>query len=197
MDLDLLSRELLRALRGRRSQTAFSRRLGYKSNVAYAWESGHRAPTAAEALRAAARVGVDLAAAFRRFYRSDPAWLAEADPTTPSGVAAFLRDLKGETPVARLTEQSGLSRFRVARALSGEAEPRLADFLRLVQAMSMRGLDLCVALVDPAALPSFHALWERMEAQRRLASEQPYTQAVLRALELAGEEVEVQCVSDS
>lgn len=185
MDLDLLARELIRALRGRRSQTAFSRRLGYRSNVAYTWEAGIRAPTAAETLRAAARVGVDLNAAVRRFYRAEPGWLGSHEIASPEGVAAWLSDLRGDTPITHLAEHSGLSRWAVSRALSGACEPRLPDFLRLVEAASLRALDLVAALVDPGQLPSARARWRRLEAQRRLAAEQPYTQAVLRAVELA------------
>lgn len=185
MDYEILARELILALRGRRSQVAFSRRLGYQSNVAYAWESGRRAPTAAETLRAAARTGIDVPAAIRRFYRGDPPWLASTDPATPAGITALLGDLRGEAPVARVVEASGLSRFAIARALTGQSEPRLPDFLRLVEAMSLRALDLCAALVDPERLPSVRRRWRHLEAQRRLAVEQPYTQAVLRALELA------------
>lgn len=185
MNYDRIARELLRALRGKRSQTAFSRRLGYKSNVAYAWESGKRAPTAAEALRAAARSGVDVGAAVRAFYRKEPPWLDVADPASPEGVAAMLRDLRGDTPILRVAHASGLSRFAVARVLSGASEPKLADFLRLVEACVLRALDLCAALVDPAELPSARAPWARLEAQRRLADAQPYTQAVSRALEIA------------
>ena len=185
MDLDTIARELLRALRGKRSQTAFSRRLGYKSNVAYAWESGKRAPTAAEALRAAARVGVDVRAALRAFYRQEPHWLHAVDPATPAGVAALLRDLRGETPIQRIAHASGLSRFAVARVLSGASEPKFGDFLRLIDACVLRALDLCASLVDPALLPSARRPWARLEAQRKLADAQPYTQAVSRALEIA------------
>lgn len=184
MDLDLLSTELIRALRGRRSQTAFSRRLGYKSNVAYTWESGRRAPSACEALRAARRVGVDLEDAVRRFYRAEPAWLSRVDPGTPAGVTAWLVDLRGDTPITAIAEASGLSRFAVSRALRGQSEPSLADFLRLVEACSLRALDWVAALVDPCKLPSAAERWRRLEAQRRLAFEQPWTQAVQRALEL-------------
>jgi len=62
---EVMAAELLRALRGRRSQVAFSRRLGYRSNVAHTWETGKRWPTAAVTLRAARRVGVDLDAGLR------------------------------------------------------------------------------------------------------------------------------------
>ena len=36
---------MIKALRGGRSQTAFSRHLGFKCNVLYTWESGRRWPT--------------------------------------------------------------------------------------------------------------------------------------------------------
>lgn len=185
MDPEQLTRDLIRALRGRRSQTALSRRLGYKSNVVYTWEAGHRAPTAAELLRVAARTGLDVPAAVERFYRSRPAWLDQHDPCTPDGFAAWLRDLRADTPIVRLAESSGLSRFAIARALSGETELRLPDVLRLIEAASLRALDWVAALVDPERLPSVRGRWRRLEAQRRVALEQPYTQAVLRAVELA------------
>ncbi|HVZ32321.1 MAG TPA: helix-turn-helix transcriptional regulator, partial [Polyangiaceae bacterium] len=48
-----LARDFIRALRGGRSQAALSRRLGFRTNVLYAWESGRRWPTAAVVLLAA------------------------------------------------------------------------------------------------------------------------------------------------
>jgi DNA-binding transcriptional regulator YiaG len=44
MNYESLSSELVRALRGRRSQQAFSRRLGYSANVLYTWEKGGASP---------------------------------------------------------------------------------------------------------------------------------------------------------
>lgn len=184
MDFERVGRDLLVALRGRRSQVAWSRRLGYRSNVAYAWESGSRSPTAAETLRAAARAGVDLDAAFTRFYGRPPTWLDGLDPASPEAVARFLEDLRGSTSITDLARTSGLSRYSLSRWLSGQTQPRLADFLCLVEAASVRMVDLLAVLVDPAALPSVAALWARLEARRSGAAEYPWTQAVVRALEL-------------
>ena len=50
--MELAARQLLRALRGKRSQVAFSRRLGYRGNPIADWEAGRRTPTAQEMLRA-------------------------------------------------------------------------------------------------------------------------------------------------
>ncbi|HCH63405.1 MAG TPA: hypothetical protein DFR83_11410, partial [Deltaproteobacteria bacterium] len=81
-DLDpaTVASEFLVALRGKRSQTAWSRRLGYRSNVAYAWESGRRWPTAAETFRACGRAHIDVEASLVRFYGTRPAWLDTVDP---------------------------------------------------------------------------------------------------------------------
>ena len=45
-DFDRVTRDLLRALRGERSQLAFSQLLGHRGNVSYRWEAGLRQPTA-------------------------------------------------------------------------------------------------------------------------------------------------------
>jgi hypothetical protein len=180
-----IASEFLRALRGRRSQAGFSRRLGYRSNVAYIWEAGRAFPTAANTLAAAQRTGIDVKGALLRFYRTPPAWLESIDPVSPGGVAALLEDLRGRTSVVDLARATGKSRFAVARWLRGEAEPRLPEFLLLIEKASVRLLDWIAAFVDPAALPSLARAWAELEATRQAAYEVPWTQAVLRALELS------------
>lgn len=183
MDFELLAAQLIRALRGRRSQLAFSRRLGFRTNVVHTWEAQRRWPTASRALHVAKRAGVEPIAALTRFYRTPPPWLASASPS-PELVARFLQDLRGRAKVAEVAKRTGRSRFAVARWLEGAAEPRLPDFLRLVDAMSLRVLDFVAAFVDPAELPSVTDSWRRLEAGRRAAFELPWSHAVLRVLEL-------------
>lgn len=184
MDFDQVASEFLRAIRGKRSQPAFCRRLGYKSNVAYTWESGRGFPTAARALWAAERVGVPVRQAYEEFYQRTPTWLQNADPATPEGVALFLSDLKGRTSILELASYSGKSRFAIARWLKGETEPKLPEFFQLVECSSLRLVDYVEQLVDPRKLPSLRERWEAMQTARRLAYEAPWTQAVLRAMEL-------------
>jgi transcriptional regulator with XRE-family HTH domain len=183
-DYAQISRDFMRALRGRRSQAAFSRRLGYRTNVAYTWESGRAFPTAATVLSAAARSGIDVRAALTRFYRSSPPWLSEADPTSPLGVARLLDDLRGRTSVVELASASKRSRFAIARWLKGDAEPRLPEFFLLLETTSLRLLDFISMFTDVAKLPSLAVAWAELEATRRAAYDVPWTQAVLRALEL-------------
>jgi hypothetical protein len=180
-----LARELAASLRGSRSQVQWSRRLGYKSNVAYSWESGRRWPTGAEFLRACGRNHVDVPEAITRFYGRRPAWMDGVDPATPAGVAALLEDLRGSTSVADLARRTGVGRFAVSRWLAGQTQPRLPDFLHMVDASSVRLVDFLAELVDPGTIETIREAWTRLEARRRGAHLVPWAQAVLCALDLA------------
>lgn len=185
MDYPQISREFVRALRGRRSQAAVSRRLGYSTNVAYAWESGRNFPTAADTLRLARACGVNVVDALSEFNRQKPAFADRVDVVSPSGASALLDELRGRTSVVDLARAAGKSRFAVARWLNGDAEPKLPEFLMLIDKSSLRLLDFLAAFTDPRGLPSVAQSWRELEAARRAAYDVPWTQAVLRALELS------------
>ena len=183
MDWRLVASRLLRALRGRRSQRAFSHRLGYLSNVAHDWESGRRMPTAAQTLRACLRVRIDVASAFERFQ---PACAAELGPGPEPDVSRWLSALAGSLPISALASRSGLSRYAVARCLRGATKPRLDDFLTLVEAISGRASDLVQELVPIAEVPELFEVARQRAAAKRLAFEEPWSAAVMRVLETNG-----------
>jgi transcriptional regulator with XRE-family HTH domain len=184
MDHAKLASELLKSLRGKRSQSGFSRRLGYSSNVQYLWESGRAFPRASRFFQIAQSIGLEPDAAVGRLYASRPAWLDAGGLTTPAGIAALLADLKGNRSTLEVARTSEQSRFAVARWLKAEAEPRLPDFLRLIDALTLRLLDFLEGIVDPSKLASVAPVWQRLQAARRTAYEVPWSHAVLRALEL-------------
>jgi len=183
-DYEKVAAEWLRQIRGRRSQVAFSRRLRYKSNVVYLWESCRNWPTAAVALWAVSRTGVDVRQRLGRFFREPPSWLAEDDPCSPQTVTRLLNELRGNTPIMELARRMDVSRFAAARWLKGEAQPRLPDFFRFVEAASLRLLDFLALFVDPAALSTVAEGWAQLQAARRLGYDQPWAQAVFLALQL-------------
>lgn len=184
MDYTRAATELLRALRGKRSQAAFSRRLGFRSNVLYAWESGRRFPTASTTFWAAKKAGVDIRSGLERFFRTPPEWLKDVDLTTPMGVVVMLNELRAGSRVKDLAARTGKSRFALSRWFKGQTEPRLHDFLQLVEMTSLRLLDFLAVITDPAKMPSVSAAWHELEAGRKVAYEVPWSQAVLRVLEL-------------
>lgn len=178
--VDKAASQLIRALRGDRSQVAFARRLGYKRNPICDWENGRSYPTAVEALRAARLVGADVDGAFRAF-----ATLEVPPPATTDsdGLASWLRSLRGTTPFAEVADRAGVSRFVVSRWLAGATQPRLPDFLRLVDALTRRVSVWVAALVPIEHVPALLRDHRRREASRRLATEVPWLEGVLRLLE--------------
>ena len=185
MDFEIIARQLVRAVRGRRSQLALSRRLGYRTNAVYKWEAGRDFPTAATFFGALARAGIDPIQVVERFAHGRPPWLEEAGPDSPRGVALWLQEQRGGTSILALARRTGFSRFAIGRWLQGDTEPRLHQFLALFEACSLRLLDLLHAMVDPAALPAVRAAWRHLEATRKAARHAPWTQALLRASELS------------
>ncbi len=77
------------------------------------------------------------------------------------------------------------SRFAISRWLKGDAEPRLPDFFHLLEATSLRVLDFLAVFVDPAQMPSVAKAWQALETARSAAYDAPWSQAVLRCLELS------------
>jgi Domain of unknown function (DUF4423) len=179
-----LAAQFIRALRGKRSQVGFSRRLGYRTNILYVWEAKRGAPTAAGFMHVASRAGVDLQRAFATFYRDTPAWLTAHDPLEPSAMAAFLDDLRGRTTLIDIAGSLRCSRFALSRWLKGKAEPRLPDFLQLIEVTSLRLLDFVAAFTDPGEIPCLAERWQQLQRAREAAYERPWSHAVLRALEL-------------
>lgn len=171
--------QFLRAIRGKRSQVAFARRLGYRGNPITDWERGARFPTAEEALRAAARANVDVEAAFARFSPQVP--LARAGRAF--ALDRWLSELRGTASIHEIAGRCQASRYSVSRWLRGQAKPRLPDFMRLVDAITGRLPHWVSAFVPIDQVSSLEERFRVAEAARLLAYELPWTEAVLRLLE--------------
>lgn len=184
VDHRLLAAEFLRSLRGKRSQVAFSRRLGYRTNIASRWERARCFPTAAQTFAIARKLRVDVRASLRRFYKTPPPLLESLDLTSPEGVRSLLEHMRGRVTLVEVARELGVSRFRVARWLRGGAEPKLPEFLALVDVLSLRLLEFVTEFVPAATLPSVSAQLTRQRAARDAAFARPWSHAVLRALEL-------------
>ena len=170
------ARQLLRALRGERSQLAFARRLGYQGNPIPRWEGGHRFPTAAETLRACRVVGVDVDAAFRAFHPpAAAAWSGD--------LAAWLAALSGAARHSEIAERAGMSRQQIGRILRGDSQPRLPEFLTVLEAITGRAADWVAELVDIDTIPALRGRRRQARAVRLLAHDHPWSPAVLAILD--------------
>jgi hypothetical protein len=174
--MERVARELVRAIRGSQSQVAFSRRLGYASNIAADWESGRRSPTIEETLRAAGRRGIDVPAAFAAFHART------AGALDPEDVSKWLVAVRGSVTNREIAALTGFSEHRIGRWMRGASHPRLPQFLVLVDAITRRCSDLVAALVPIEQVPSLLAVHEARTRVRRLAFDLPWTTAILTQL---------------
>jgi transcriptional regulator with XRE-family HTH domain len=182
VDERALARQLIRALRGRRSQMALSRRLGHRTNVVYAWESGRRHPSAGVWFKLAQRSGIDCNRALRELL--EPALPAGTDLLTRAGVTTLLRTLGAGRTALELARALGVDRTTVGRWLQGTTEPRLFELLKLIALTTQRLFDFVALFADPATLSATRAAYADHAVQQRLAYELPWSHAVLRTLEL-------------
>jgi hypothetical protein len=83
-----------------------------------------------------------------------------------------------------LARRAGCSRFSVGRWIAGRADPTLPEFLKVLDAATERLLDFVGSFVDPLQLPSIATFWAGLLQAREAAYAQPWSHAVLRALDL-------------
>jgi transcriptional regulator with XRE-family HTH domain len=183
-DVEVLSRDLMRALRGERSQPAFSKSLGFRSNAAYLWEHGRRYPEVSSFLKAALAVKQELGPLLARFFEQPRDTFAGRRGHSPRNVTRLVVQLIGDNSKGDIATQLGVDRTTLSRWCAGKTEPRLPQFLGLVQLMTQRLIEFIALFVELADVPSMRELHTYFLRQRRLAYELPRSHAVLRALEL-------------
>lgn len=141
-DFDELTCELLVALRGRRSQVALSRRLRFRFNQIYRWESGSRKVRWSDFTRICQACGVDLPQAVRVVTRRPCTTFAE-----------ILESLAPATSHATIARRSRISRQKVQRIAAGELDPDLGTAFRLLHNADFALFHLLDELLDESRFP--------------------------------------------
>jgi len=180
----VLGGQLVRALRGRRSQRRLSHQLGFRSNVLYRWETGLREPSVSEVFALAAAVGVDV----RRSLIELDGRLATGLPAqvrSPRFVSAFVQTL-WQGSVVELARRLDMHPSALGRCLRGQVGLRLPRLLQILDVSVGRMLDFVAAFVDPDALPAARDAWKRLTLARRAAELAPLSEAVLALFETRG-----------
>ncbi len=137
-------------------------------------------PTARSTLLACARLGVNVEQAFEHFQ---PACASALGRAPYFDLARWLSELSGSLAASELAARCTLSRHSVGRHLRGNTQPKLDDFLELVEAISGRVSDLVQELVPIDDVPELLGAARQRAAAKRLAFEQPWSAAVMRVLE--------------
>ena len=182
MDWDQLARQLITALRGKRSQKRLSERLGYASNVIYRWETGRSYPAAEDFFRLVGLTGSPVLARLKQFR---PDWALDVKLGEREGAMQLLELLREGMPMTELVQKTGRSRFIIRRWLDGTTAIRLPELLHWIEVCSLRLLDFVACLIAPNKLPCISTSYRSLQASRKAAYEMPWSHAVLRALELS------------
>lgn len=175
IDFNLLGRELLRSVRGGLSQSALSRKLGYRGKQIHRLEAGERTVTWDIFAKACAVCGRDL----RRSLRGRI--LAAEDPLDS---AAVVTSIIGAVRLSMLAKDTGLSRFSLIRWREGRATPPLAVILQLIDYCQFNLFEFLGSLVDPDTLPSVKDAHQLRQRRKDIYYRFPETAAVIVCLQL-------------
>jgi transcriptional regulator with XRE-family HTH domain len=185
-----VAREVIRAIRGKRSQVALARRLGYKGNPITDWERGARSPSAKEVLRVAAVCRLPVREAFLKLVPIEPPSVDAPQgkhkgtrQTREWSLHVWLTALRGNVSNTELSQRLGTSRYTVSRWCSGVTDIKFHEFIRLVDALTGRLYDWVAALVPIESVPALMPRFAQAHAARTVALEHPWTEAILRVLE--------------
>ena len=175
LDPDIVTREILTALRGTEAQIHLSRRLGYTFNQVYRWESGQTRMPWGIYLRLAALKGADVKTAL---------WCLIDYRGSAEDTAAITRALVRDMPLLEASQKSGHSRFQIGRWLSGNSEPSLRCVIAMILSLSSRYLEVLSAMVPNAKLPSLTPLLLRRDRQLSVSYDFPFAPALIGWLQM-------------
>ena len=98
-------------------------------------------------------------------------------------LARWLDAQRGKETISSIAQRASLSRYQTARFFAGDCEPRLHDFLAIIDATTGRLSDLIALLIDIDRLPALTEHHSQVVASRRLAFDEPWSSAVLSTVE--------------
>ena len=182
VDWAQLSQELVRSLRGKSTQGALSRRLGFKTNVVYRWESGQRKFKVSDLMALLAIRQPDAIERFWQYAGDETASLDER--MNGFDYARWLGVLKGDRTVEEVALGVDLKPAVLRRIFRGDSDPPVGRLFMLVQALTGRIIDFIELMTDPGDLKSIRAVWRSVEAQRKTASEHLNAQSIIACLEI-------------
>jgi transcriptional regulator with XRE-family HTH domain len=125
-------------------------------------------------------VGIDVDARLAAFVGE-----STASPKRKVSAHDLLNALRGGRRVSELARAVGTDRTTLARWLAGKTAPPFSALLAFIETTTHRLLDFVSVFADPLRLESTRKATEALRAQRALAYDDPWSHAVLRALELS------------
>lgn len=175
MDFILLKTQLLRAIRGKKSQTYLSRKLKFRGNQVFRWESNERAISWPNFVKLCKASDCDLPTALSKVfgYRGKP-----------DDFAQLFSQLIGDIKISEVAETLKCSRFAVSRWVRGQSQPDLEYFLMLTHHYSFALFEFLELLVDVNEIPVVQKEYNKRKLQKEIHYRYPIVDAFLTCCEL-------------
>lgn len=174
MDTKKVQAELIKAIRGQRTQGQVSQRLGSKFNIVYKWESGRTKISWPDFVRLCKVCKVDLKSALSKSVRFHHP-LDRAD--------LLVKALGSPTDISESARVLKVSRFTYSDWLSGKRVPTLEQILKMLT--SIRGLvGFLEHLVPIEQIPSLSVESKFQKRSLQALEEEPFIFVAQLAMEL-------------
>lgn len=169
-----LDREIVRAIRGKRTQSQFSRLLGFKFNQVYLWESGRRRIYWSDLELICSKLGFSLVQRLKEFFHlRDP----ESDKIHVLLSASIKGRKKGELAKTLKVTSSKLSRW-----LSGQSDLPLEAVLNVLALVHLEVLEFVDSVAGVGRIKSIEPAIARAKAVKQAMFSMPFVGAVGAAL---------------
>lgn len=167
-------RELLIALRGRRSQAVVSSKMGFKFNQVYRWESGKIGLSWTNFCEFCYATNAPIIETLLRHFNFK---MRKGDEI------AFIKWIVGKTKLSVLVKQTGFSRKKIERWLKGRTSPSLVDLLTFIDKMSSQAWDILLDLCPQQRIPESLRHLNQLRIQKSYIANHPYALLVVAILE--------------
>ena len=175
MNVKKLRCELIRALRGDRSQGQLSQRLKIGFNKVYKWEKGTASISWSEFLVLAKLCKCDVSQAIQGSYL----YRGKID-----NAANLVIGLLGTDQVNTISKRTGFGTGMVRRWLKGTSEPSLDVILSIMHRTQVTLVEFLTQLVDIESLPSLRKEYDLIMQTKQIFRSNLFLEAVACALNL-------------
>jgi hypothetical protein len=169
MNYVVIAQQVVRLCRGRRSQMALSRRLGFAANQLYRWESGLRGIVWKDFVRMCHQCSKPVAESLR---------YSLGFAQSPGDAKALVSFLLGNISTTDASVHLGISRQIIGRWRRGETEPELKDILLLMERIQGRLMEFILGLLPGAQIEEMADELKRVEREKDLRQKFPMSTLV-------------------
>lgn len=175
MNYSLLRRELLQIMRGHRSQNFINRKLGFRFNQVYRWESGYTAISWTDFVRFASACRIDVGQALQKTFMFNG---------KSERYELLVKHLIGDASVTDMSSLLGKSRFTLSRWVNAKSEPTLEDIFALIHLQALLLGEFIEAMVPLDRFRNLDPVLKSRFLLKQLLYSDPRVGAVLRCFEL-------------